>query len=178
MIKVGDFIEELNDLLSNIDSEVDLIKKELVANKKSIHSFVRGKNVPGVYVFFIKPKLKITIYDFEDKWTDKKIINYPKIVRSRFQVSTQEKKEIYTLYVGKSEKVDSRINEHLTHTSKITTYGLKLIDRLDLIEDYDLYYSRYEMKELVGLDSSITQFVITRVESKLRGKMNPWVGKQ
>lgn len=178
MVNVNDFIDELSSLLSKIDSEVDHIEKELVATKKPIHSFVRGENVPGVYVFFIKPKLEINIYGFEDKWIDKKIINYPKIVRSRFQVSTQEKKETYTLYLGKSEKVDSRINEHLTHTSQITTYSLKLIDRLELIKDNDLYYSSYEMKELVGLDSSIIQFVITRIESKLRSKMNPWVGKQ
>lgn len=128
--------------------------------------------------FFIKPKSKLDIYKFEDIWLDKNIIKYPKVVRSRFESSTATEKEYYTLYLGKSEKVASRINEHIYHTSKVTTYGLKLNDRKKFLKNNEIYFSKFEIEELATADPSIIQFVITRIESKLRVRMNPWVGKQ
>lgn len=102
MIVTEKIIGELTDVLKEIDAKVPEIRKHLEENKKSIDSFSRGKNVPGIYAFFIKPKNGVNLYSFEDLWLDKDIRNYPQVVHSRFQAATQEKKEIYTLYLGKS----------------------------------------------------------------------------
>lgn len=172
------FIEQCEGLLRQIDNAIPQIQEELILNKKPISSFIRGGKVPGVYAFFITSKHKTNYYDFEQLWRDDTIVNYSKVSAINFQRSTQAEKKSHTLYLGKSEKIDDRINEHLTQSKNSTTYGLKLNGRTELFKNYELFYSRYELKNMIGLDPSIIQFVITRVESNLRGKMNPWVGKQ
>lgn len=173
-----DIKDELLAILNKIDAQVDAIKFELQENKKPIQFFEKDTNLPGVYAFFIKPKSSVTLRQLENAWNIKSIIKFPKVVKYRFKKSIKNNSEYYTFYVGKSEKIDTRLKEHITHTSKITTYGLKLNDRVDFLNDNELFFSKFEMKELVGRDPSIIQFVITRLESQLRGKMNPWVGKQ
>lgn len=178
MININVFKDELVAILDKIDGQVDAIKVDLEQNKKPLHLFNKGTNLPGVYAIFIKPKSSVTLKKLEKAWNLISIIKFPKVVKYRFNESVKNNPEYYTFYIGKSEKVDTRLNEHITHTSKITTYGLKLNDRVDFLNDNELFYAKYEMDELIGLDPSIIQFVITRIELKLRGKMNPWIGKQ
>ena len=58
MINIKKYKIELEDLLSDIDSNLDFIKQELINRKKPISKFVREKNNPGVYAFFYKTEIQ------------------------------------------------------------------------------------------------------------------------
>lgn len=178
MIDVNKYKGELKEILLSLDSETEILKSELIKRKKPINQFEKGENLPGVYAFFISKKENTDLKKFKNIWNDKSIIKYPKIVASRFKDSEPFTNDLYAFYVGKSEKVATRIHEHLHHKRNVTTYGLKINERKNLLDQYELFYAIYEFDDLKNQDKSIIQFIITRLESKLRDKMKPWVGKQ
>ncbi|ALM21994.1 hypothetical protein AAT17_12505 [Nonlabens sp. MIC269] len=180
MISIETFKDELTAILVGIDEKIDTIKSQLYNNKKPIDQFIKGiSNIPGVYAFFIKPKSPSFKTEFEDIWLNNEIKKYPKVVKSRFNNTQEISDGFYTFYLGKSEKVDSRVHEHIFHGPEKTTFSLKLNARKNFLIQYELYYSKFEFPELAAVpDKAITQFIITRIESQLRNKMNPWVGKQ
>lgn len=64
----------------------------------------------GIYVFYIKPKAKyISIEILEQDWINKEFLNYPKVIKKRFETSS-DSEEWIPFYVGKSEKVGKRIS--------------------------------------------------------------------
>ena len=179
MILIEKIEKHFDVILKAIDDRVLEVEKYLLENKEPIDTFEKNwEKAPGVYAIFVEPNHKKKLSSFPKLWDDFNMEKYSKTVSSRFQKSIHEQKEIYTFYLGKSEKVVTRLNEHFNHTATSTTYGLKLAERDDIKKDYEFYYAYYELEKDDSRAKAINQFIITRLESKLRERMNPWVGKQ
>lgn len=87
--------------------------------------------------------------------------------------------EEYTLYIGKSKNLKSRIQEHFNDNADSTPYSLKLntTQRKKLInEDNKLYV--FLLKDPYGKESTIDikNIIISSVESLLHNKLCPIVG--
>ncbi|MCL7765065.1 hypothetical protein MPF19_16700 [Polaribacter sp. Z014] len=167
----------------NIVSEqnLDSIKNKLKEKQSSIDeiNFINIKNTFGIYIFYIKPKEAYTLKTLTKNWTQNGYNNYPKIVQKRFNKYNQIKIDTeYVFYIGKSEKLGARIKEHITHKGKTATYSLKLEGRASFNKE-NISFSYWELPiELANCTKEIKQFIITQIETELRNKLNPWIGKQ
>jgi hypothetical protein len=160
---------------------LDLIKTELKEKQRSIDeiNYKDVKNTFGVYIFYIKPKVAYNLKTLNKNWSEKGFYKYPKIIQKRFSkhlnINTNHE---YVFYIGKSEKLGSRIREHITHGKTVSTYGLKLKERV-YFNKQNITFSYWELpEELERCTKEIKQFIITQIESELREQWNPWVGKQ
>lgn len=160
-----------------------LIKDSKQSFKNSqLIDFESGKitapNSFGIYFIEIYPQKDFDFQVFEDNWKSN-IIKTPNIIKNRITDKSNEK--WYPFYIGKSEKLYSRINEHCFHQANKTTYGLKLGCRTELLKQAQFRFSFYEVAnrspENVKLKSAL-QFIITNLEKELRDELKPWIGKQ
>ena len=172
--------EETKQKIKTNDS-VETIFKKLELEKKPISEMFYSEieNTFGVYIFYIKPTKKYNLSSLKQDWNDKAYIKYPNIIQTRFEkhlpikTSTQ-----YPFYIGKSEKLGSRVRQHINQEKDKTTYGLKLKGRRYFnIENITFSYWKLP-EELANCTKEIKQFIITQIESELRNKLNPWIGKQ
>lgn len=130
----------------------------------------------GIYCFYIKFSKPMGKSDFQELWDKDEIENQPKVSLMRLR---EFEKDTWTpLYVGKSENLNKRVHQHL-NLDKTSTYALKLKRRASLnkIASYKVVYYSFEVSDNV-LDKSLIQFVITNLESKIRNKIEPIIGKQ
>ena len=138
------------------------------------------ENIPmdfGVYLIKIYPMKQFDFIGFKKEWkSDKSIIKTPNISSSRIHFDGKEK--WYPFYIGKSEKLSKRINEHCFQDRDKTTYGLKLKNRNSLLENAKFGFSYYRVTQDKTLDKNVIQFVMTNLEREIRNEINPWVGKQ
>ncbi|OSY88532.1 hypothetical protein WH52_07230 [Tenacibaculum holothuriorum] len=176
-------LQALNTAWNNIDltEQIAVIIDELANTKKSISKvdFEAIKNDFGVYVFYIKPTKTYTLETLQKDWEDNIYSNYPKVVKKRFlKHKNIELDSQYPFYIGKSEKLKTRIKEHITHSGKTSTYSLKLEGR-KYFNNQTITFSYWKLPtELEKCSPEIKQFLITQIESKLRDRLNPWVGKK
>lgn len=188
-------MDKLKDFIKNVNSNWEILKVEL--EKTILENFNRGINTKkiifypetkietlantfGIYFFEIKPKESFNLIEFQKNWkinTDdcpKYCPNLIKGTRDNIKIG-----EWNPFYIGKSEKLSDRINQHRYETNRISkTSGLKLNHRKKLIESADFRISFFEFQNLQKSDKHIIQFVITNLEKSLRTKLKPWVGKQ
>ena len=136
------------------------------------------QNSFGIYAFFIKPKVKNgTIQELEKIWNSEGFDKFPKIIKKRY--STENGLDgWYNFYIGKSEKLQRRIFEHCDHHAKHPTYGLKLKERKEFLNNNEIQIGYWLLPEMPDADKKIKQFIITNLERALREEMQPWVGKQ
>ncbi|QNM84583.1 GIY-YIG nuclease family protein [Polaribacter pectinis] len=184
-------LQELSNIWKNIEIHLEEsnffkeIIKRLNDNQQTIANFnqLEITNTFGIYIFYIKPLKNYDFKSLEEDWKkiglEKGYIKFPQIVKSRFDfhlpIKTSEK---YVFYIGKSETLGNRIKEHITHEKNASTYGLKLKDRTFFTSE-NMSFSYWELPpELKSDHKEINQFLITQIEKKLRGKLNPWIGKQ
>lgn len=137
------------------------------------------KNDFGIYVFYIKPQKEYTLAALQDDWEEKEYSKYPKVIQKRFLKHNDiELGREYPFYIGKSEVLSKRIAQHITHSGKTATYSLKLEGRKEFNAE-NITFSYWKLPdELKDCSIEIKQFIITQIESKLREKLNPWVGKK
>ena len=154
------------------------ILKSLEETRENHSNEMKISNQFGIYAFFIKPNR-----DFEScesliqVWDIESFKKFPKVVKKRFNECVPTN-DWYPFYIGKSEKLGSRIKEHLTHDSQHATYGLKLKDRTEFLENNEIEVGYWSLPEMEGVPREIKQFIITNFESRLRERMKPWIGKQ
>jgi hypothetical protein len=181
MDKLLDFALNIDTLWGSINKE-DITKQILDdIHKSEFNIALNIDHIPkqfGLYVFFIKPKEDYKYIEMIEKdWIDKEFSNYPKIIKKRFEANT--KIEDWTpFYLGKSEKVGKRIWEHLNHHKNHATYGLKLNERNDFKSKNEIKVGFWLLPVDEKIPNEIKQFIITNFESKIREKLNPWIGKQ
>ncbi len=135
----------------------------------------------GIYLFQVKLNKHFSEGEFRKEiWdSDKETLTHtPRLIKDRFKFNKVE--EWHPLYLGKSEKLINRINEHCYQGAKKTTYGLKLSHRKKLLNiaeiSYNYYPIPYEVDTLIG--KAPVQFLMTNLESEIRKRIKPWVGKQ
>lgn len=134
----------------------------------------------GIYLFRIKRKEGFCPIEFQKQWKSTQLPRkVPSISLKRFEKRNDVDKGFY-FYIGKSEKLTSRIKEHCFLKTDSSTYSLKLKYQKYLLQFVDVYVSYFEItnKNIDDLDKPIIQFIITNLEKELRERYNPWVGKQ
>ncbi len=114
--KISDeFFSEEN--LKKICEEIKNNKTEITGDLKEFKVTNIEQNSWGIYVLFIQPKTQISSYEeLEKLWETnekKKKLNSPRVIQSRFQELNTGKN--YCLYLGKSENLIKRINQHIHH---------------------------------------------------------------
>lgn len=154
------------------------IRRSFAITKKLIYSDFDIPNQFGIYAFFIKPNENYSdIESLEVAWNIKSFRKFPNVVKKRFSIS-ESKDGWFPFYIGKSEKLGSRINEHLKHHSQHSTYGLKLKYRASFLKNNQIEVGYWCLPEMSDVSNEIKQFIITNLESQLREEMKPWIGKQ
>ena len=113
----------------------------------------------------------------EQDWNIIGFEKYPKIVKSRYE-KAKTKDDWFTFYIGKSENIHSRVKEHLIHSPKNSTYGLKLKERKTFLTKNEIKVGFWSLPDMPTVDKAIKQFIITNLERELRDSMLPWIGKQ
>lgn len=182
-------IQELETFAYQVNEKwMNLPKEEILKSiEEQIHSSRRAnlddlsdlQNDFGIYAFFIKPGNSFsTAEQLEKIWNVDGFQKYPKIVKKRFEVQQCCDAGWFTFYIGKGEKLKSRVQEHLNHPSTHATYGLKLKERKEFLEENDIEIGYWHLPEMRDVPREIKQFIITNMECALRDEMLPWIGKQ
>ena len=176
MIDLKKFDENLKKISEEIENKVGKINLDEIPScefklseyeKLDIFSSTTKE---GIYIFYIQKK---SLDKFEEKWGNKIERYSPKIIKDRIKHHQEHSnlKEWIPLYIGKSEKVKSRIEEHITKKKESTTSSMKLRER----EKFD--NDNFAVK-IIPLETNHYGFVSHYVESVLRDKVKPIVGKK
>jgi hypothetical protein len=160
-----------------VEEAVTKLKNEVNAIDFTQEKIPETPNTYGIYLFQICLNHGTDISefknDFEQNW---KIDKSPQIIVSRFKIT--ETGTWYPLYIGKAEKLSNRIYEHCFQDKNKPTYGLKLKHRTELLDKVKIRYSYYKVADKENPNKKAIQFVMTNLESAIRDKLNPWIGKQ
>ncbi len=137
------------------------------------------KNKYGIYIFYIKPSKVYTYESLCEDWIQFNYDKYPKVIKRRFNHYIPiDKERWYPFYIGKSENLGKRLNEHINHNDKISTYSLKLNGRKKFNPN-NIKYSYWNLPdEVKSCPKEIKQFLLTQLEHQLRQELKPWVGRQ
>ncbi|NEU09779.1 hypothetical protein GZH53_15740 [Flavihumibacter sp. R14] len=131
-------------------------------------------NLPGVYLFEIKVVVSTNIIawmtDFTNLWRDVTFSWVPGIKNVRVK-SHKELKDWMPIYIGKSKRVASRVNDHLLKSSAATTFAMKLKERTNL-------YGNTFRISWIPMDVRNYNMIVPAIESALRNRYNPIIGRQ
>lgn len=189
-----DIIDTLN---CSIDKNIELYVKNLknendwiefsIADIKSINLNKYNK-ISGIYYFQVKFEDDFEKYNNKKSLIDKVATeweygnsgNYPKINKERMStrdINSYKNRKWIPFYLGKSKELDKRLEEHLTGAEKgESTYKLNLQNNTNELFKNAKY--RVKIIEIEELKEDKYYWVLTRIESELREKLNPICGKQ
>ncbi|HCS21263.1 MAG TPA: hypothetical protein DIW47_12000 [Bacteroidetes bacterium] len=174
----NDFIERnIDEVLNQLEQN----RKPLNSNFSEIGDLDIEKNSWGVYVFYIESKSPIDSYEkLCELWqTDSKgnKLMSPKPIKGRFNSLDCDKRACF--YLGKSENLRHRISQHIHQKTAASTYGLKLSahDRLHENNLFSYSYCTLKVNPVKELNESM-KFLLVSLESHLRRKLEPLIGKQ
>lgn len=163
--------EKFKDLKFKFDTEkgIKFILEDY--SNECINKIPKGK---GVYLFELK-KGGRTIDEIKDLWEDPlnefKKFNSPKIIKKRLKIQEEKEDEWLPLYLGKSETLRQRIKEHIELSYDKGTYALKLQSRTN--------FNEFEFRiSVIEIEIESYDCIMGFIESYLREKYNPIVGKQ
>ncbi|NHN24951.1 hypothetical protein FIA58_004600 [Flavobacterium jejuense] len=157
---------------NSITQIINLVKE----NKTPINNLVLP-DAFGVYIFFLKRELNFnTFQELETIWKEEGIDKFPKAIKKNFNECKSEN-SFYPFYIGKSEHLSTRVDEHLNHHKTHSTYGMKLNTRNNFkIEDF--YIGHWCLENVPNISQEVKQFIITTIEQKVREKLKPLIGKK
>jgi hypothetical protein len=165
---------KLNELISDLNF-TQIAEFTLDENLSSICDL--RDDYPGLYLFEIKNDnlnvdISTWINDFASLWAHP---DYHK----RFVSGIKKKRVIFhtkmldwiPIYLGKNKSVKSRINEHLNKGIDKTTFAMKLKARTNI------YGHMFRVSTLeIKVDNY--NLIVPHIESHLRERINPIIGKQ
>ena len=143
----------------------------------------------GIYCFWIKQEKLEDLEDFRKDWNKSKgklALTQPteKWYAGNELIANSEGKALRPFYMGKREKVLNRIKQHAFESS-ISTYGLHLYrDEKKWQENIEFSYFLLPKDGIKAITSvgtkgkHLQQLILTFLESSLREKFNPMIGKQ
>lgn len=136
-------------------------------------------NTYGLYLFTIDRSMISNLEEFEKLWQggDNTPLYTPKVIKKNFEKCLILNEERLPLYLGKTEKLQTRLENHINGKRDSKTYSLKLRQRSNLdLSKIQLAY--YEIPFDIALSPEIKQLYLTTLEQKLRNKLFPLVGKK
>lgn len=170
------------------DAVLKDVEKELAVSAIPVENWANNKMTgdgPGIYCFWYEGE-KLKLKDFKvkylegsdglsvskptSKWYD---TNKPSVGIGDSSVKA------YSFYLGKREMVLNRISQHVgVIKSSKSTYGMHLKREHQLEGKLYVGYWMLPFEMLKPFDKYVTQQVLTFLETELRNKLAPWVGKQ
>lgn len=179
-------IEEIDDNLSESINILHTIANDLAFN--TICEFKLNKHhiqdipwetfhYPGLYLIEIKNQTKFKAFsqwvdDFEKKWANEKYVrSFTSNLKKKRIIKHTELEDWIPLYIGKSQRIEGRVHEHIFKELHKTTYALKLNARDNLFDEiFRLKTLRIEVKNY--------NMILPFLEKFFRDKINPIIGKQ
>ena len=176
-------IEAIDQSLSKIDLELNEIAgtlefitiKEFELTEQTSKICDSTYNSNGRYIFEINYhdrslNVEEWMTQFSNDWKNFSITWVPGIKKIR--VSKHESLDNWIpIYIGKSKKVGTRINEHVIKKIDATTFAMKLKSRTNL-------YGRKFRVRWIPLNVTNYNMIAPALESKLRDIYNPIIGRQ
>ena len=159
--------------ISNIASEL-LDRTHIINLNNNMPKFSITENC-GLYYFEANFQNSIygTLEEFGNAW---KGINTKSpsfyVKQSKLHSNLFKTTNFIPFYIGKSENINTRINEHIFLEGS-DTYALRLMERLNILGGIDFKYSYLELK----LDPKL-YFLLAEFESLIRADIIPIIGKQ
>lgn len=144
-------------------------------NEDLLNKQIEKLDFQGIYFFEIKRGNEFEDFEkwkhnFRKKWVEDNINKSPAIASQRLN-NHSEFNEWIPFYLGKSEKIQKRILEHISLPITSTTSALKLKLRTNFQKDtFRLSVAKIETQHYA--------LVMHKIEQVLRKKHNPIVGKQ
>jgi len=173
LTKLQNELNEISDVLKFSNSiEFDLSN---CGNNIKLESL----SFSGIYMLEIKNDGKFNEFEewlteFRKCWEgeDKMYIHkfVPNLKKKRI-MQHKELNEWIPIYIGKSRNIKDRIHQHIYGKLEKNTFALKLIDRQNLNnETFRLSYLELPVENY--------DWIIPKIEHRLRDKYNPIIGKQ
>lgn len=179
---------QFNSILSKINQDFNVLFdkshiNEIIEKLKVQHPLPEDlqsiENSYGIYLFTIDTSLFSNLNELEELWLGGETppLYTPKVIKKNFGKCNAIQPGLLPLYLGKTEKLQTRLDNHINGKRDSKTYSLKLKQRnnIDLKQIQMAYYE-------VGFDNEICpeikQLYLTTLEQKLRKKLFPLIGKQ
>ena len=151
---------------------------EFNLNKEHIPEIPWGTlNYAGIYLIEIKndgnsDSFRTWVENFKSKWEDEKYLRCftPNLKKKRI-VKHSELSEWIPIYIGKSKRIEGRIHEHIFKELHKTTFALKLNARENMENE------RFRLKT-IKCEVENYNMIIPAIETQLRNRINPLIGKQ
>ncbi len=170
-----------------LDNNLKSINTHLENNKINLRNEFSKINIKsvnakswGIYVFYIQSRIVIETYEqLNNLWeTNSKgeKLKSPKVIKSRFQSLLPKKDNC--LYIGKSENIKKRIEQHIHQKTAPSTYGLKISEHNRLHLNTIFKFSYFILKENPKENIGALKHLLISLEKKLRTELRPLVGKQ
>jgi hypothetical protein len=132
---------------------------------------------PGLYLIEVRNKKDFTVFeewlsDFKLRWEKE---DYFKKFTPNFKIKRikahNKLEEWIPLYIGKSKNIKSRLHGHIYKELHKPTFAMKLLSRENMKE---------ETFKISVINLKLTNYdaIIPVIESQLRNKINPLIGKQ
>lgn len=178
--KITELLNKIKSFFFNTDESSSLIKPNVfnafgnfTINSYDESLFRELQNVKGIYLFEIMvDSREFNFNKFSKNWELDKVTKSPLFYMERAKHHALiENPQWIPFYIGKSEKIGYRLNEHIVGPKNITTSALKLKDRKS-VEKLDFRVS------IIKLDFINYDIIAPKVESWLREELNPIIGKQ
>lgn len=188
-----EFCEKLSELW-NSNPFVNLLKsaeKDLLKTKSliEIENIDKADDGYGIYCFWIKQEELQDLEAFRKSWNKSKgklALTQPakKWYSDNKLITNEAGKKIRAFYMGKREKVLNRIKQHAFESS-VSTYGLHLYrDEAKWQDNIEFSYFLLPQEGIEAITNAgikgkhLQQLILTFLESSLREKFSPMVGKQ
>lgn len=101
----------------------------------------------------------------------------PKVIKKNFGKCNAIQLGLLPLYLGKTEKLQTRLDNHINGKRDSKTYSLKLKQRKN-IDLKHIHLAYYEVRFDNEISPEIKQLYLRTLEQKLREQLNPLVGKK
>lgn len=177
-MKINQIDDEITRQISLLDKEIEKMEFENVdfefyISESEKYFKKEALDFQGIYLIEIEnktPNFKKWIKEFSIKWENKKFHNRPRVRKKSVENLTLTDNWI-PLYIGKSKKVGNRLFEHLFLENNKSTYALKLSDKKFL---------KNEKIRIKTIQIEVENYdqIVPHIESKMRDKIKPIVGKQ
>lgn len=160
-------------------SHIDEILEKLKVQHPLPEDLQCIENTYGLYLFTIDTSLFSNLNELEELWLggENPPLYTPKVIKKNFNKCNALQPSQLPLYLGKTEKLQTRLDIHINGKRDSKTYSLKLKQRINI----DLKHIQLAYYE-VGFDNEICpeikQLYLTTLEQKLREQLNPLVGKK
>lgn len=168
--------EELEPIKQRLRELIDSLEFEYLCRLDE-EDLIASQSYSGLYLIEVEAKdeykkLESWISNFVNKWDLPEYKNkFTSTTKKKRIEKHRELKEWMPVYLGKSKNVGKRILEHINLPMDKPTFALKIKERGDMRQ------SSFRVS-VIKLNVKNYQFIAPPLESWMRDRINPIVGKQ